>query len=101
MFAVVLSLLGFLLLLPFFAVLIWLRLMAFPRHIAETVQVSLVCLLISALCCYLGYHSNLASDAHSPIWPQALAAMCAFFSFLLLFGIAWWHRRRADIETSN
>jgi hypothetical protein len=96
MLELLLSLLGFLLLLPFFAVLIWLRLIAYPKHIGETVQVSAASLLIAAICCHLGFHSELAAHGGTLIWPQALAAMCAFFSFLLIFGAAWWHRRRAN-----
>jgi hypothetical protein len=101
MFEFVLSLLGFLLLLPFFAVLMWLRLIAYPKHIGETVQVSTASLLIAAICCHLGFHSELALREGSPIWPQAVAAMCAFFSFLLVFGVAWWHRRRGMAQKND
>jgi hypothetical protein len=81
------ALLGFLLLLPFFALLVWLALIARTAHSQKVLQQSGLCLAFSALTSVLAFEQ--ASAAAYPIWPHIVAAMVAFSVFLLLGSVAF------------
>ena len=81
--------LGFLLLLPFFAVLIWLRFIAAPHQPVRNVQLAAISLLGSLLSCVLATRFAPAVDGHQ-LWPLVQGATVAFFVFLTIFGCGWW-----------
>jgi hypothetical protein len=80
--------LGFVLLLPFFTLLCWLRFIASPRSPKFNLQLAAMSLLTSLVACVIG--TQLASTStHGAMWPQIVGAMCAFASFLTVFFIGW------------
>lgn len=81
------ALLGFLLLLPFFALLVWLALIARVQSRTQVLQQSAFCLALSALTSGLAFEQS--SSPSYPIWPHIVAAMVAFSVFLLLGSIAY------------
>jgi hypothetical protein len=80
--------LGFVLLLPFFVLLCWLRFIASPGSPKFNLQLTLISLLTSLIACGLG--TQLATGpVHGALWPQIVGAMCAFASFLTVFFSGW------------
>jgi len=81
------ALLGFLLLLPFFALLVWLALIARVPSRRQVLQRSALCLSFSALTSVLAFEQTAAST--HPMWPHIVAAIVAFSVFLLLGSVAY------------
>lgn len=79
---------GFVLLLPFFAILIWLRCIAAPRAMKHNVNLAAISLLGSLLSCVVATRVAPLVDGHQ-LWPLVQGATVAFFVFLTIFGIGW------------
>jgi NADH:ubiquinone oxidoreductase subunit 6 (subunit J) len=92
-YAILLTL-GFWLLLPFFALLIWLHVIAYPKQLRYSVNLAAISLLCAMLCCAIGTYFA----AKHQIWPYVQGAVAALFAFLLVFGAGWWfgHKRRTE-----
>jgi amino acid transporter len=93
MLSVLASVMGFVLLLPFFALLIWLRLIAAPNRKRYNLQLAATSLIAAAVCCAIGMRFATPTNHH--IWPQVQGALFALFVFLIVFGMGWWLDRRA------
>ncbi len=85
--------LGFWLLLPFFALLIWLRYIAYPGQMLYNTQLSVVSCFSAISCCAVATHYSWIGASHR-IWPLIQGAVSALFVFLLVFGIGWRLGRR-------
>jgi hypothetical protein len=85
--------LGFWLLLPFFVLLIWLRFIAYPKQLRNSINLAAVSLLSSILSCAIGTGFGGQTRALH-IWPQVQGALAALFVFLLVFGAGWWLARK-------
>jgi hypothetical protein len=84
-------LLGFALLLPFFALLIWLRFIAVPKRTRFNVQLAAISLLTAVVSCAIG--TRFAEATTHKIWPQVQGALFALFVFCAVFGLGWWFDR--------
>jgi Ca2+/H+ antiporter len=93
MLSVLASVMGFVLLLPFFALLIWLRLIAAPNRKRYNLQLAAISLIAAMICCAIG--TRFATPTNHHIWPQVQGALFALFVFLIVFGLGWWLDRRA------
>jgi hypothetical protein len=83
----------FWLLLPFFALLIWLRFIAYPKHLRASINLAAVSLLSALLSCAIA--TSFGGHARAQhIWPQVQGALAALFVFLLVFGVGWWLARK-------
>lgn len=79
---------GFLLLLPFFAVLIWLRFIAAPRASKQNTNLAAISLLGSLVSCVIATKFAPMVGGHQ-LWPLVQGATVAFFVFLTIFGLGW------------
>jgi FtsH-binding integral membrane protein len=84
--------LGFALLLPFFALLIWLRLIAAPKRMTFNIQLASISLLTALVSCAIG--TRFAVVTTHKIWPQVQGALFALFVFCAVFGLGWWFDRK-------
>ena len=79
---------GFVLLLPFFAILIWLRFIAAPRAPKQNMNLAAISLLGSCASCVIATRAAPWVDGHQ-LWPLVQGATVAFFVFLVMFGLGW------------
>lgn len=79
---------GFLLLLPFFAILIWLRFIAAPRASKQNINLAAISLLGSLGSCVIATKVAPQVDGHQ-LWPLVQGATVAFFVFLTIFAVGW------------
>lgn len=80
--------LGFWLLLPFFALLIWLRFIAYPGQLRYNLNLAAVSSLSALTCCVIATRYSWVGTSHR-IWPLVQGAVGALFVFLLVFGAGW------------
>ena len=85
---IILLTLGFWLLLPFFALLIWLRFIAYPKQLRYNLNLAGVSSLSAISCCAVATHYSWVGTSHR-IWPLVQGAVVALFVFLMVFGIGW------------
>ena len=80
--------LGFWLLLPFFALLISLRFIAYPAQWHYNLNVAAVSCVSAIASCAVATHYSWVGTSHR-IWPLVQGAIGALFVFLLVFGVGW------------
>ncbi len=80
--------LGFWLLSPFFALMIWLRFIAYPKQVRFNVNLALVSCVSAITCCAVATRYSWVGTSHR-IWPLVQGAVVALFVFFLVFGIGW------------
>ncbi|MDZ3824223.1 MAG: hypothetical protein U0S76_11510 [Pseudoxanthomonas sp.] len=78
--------LSFLIQVPTFAVLVWLFARRRPRRVWLPACAGALLLSLAAT---LAGHAA-ASASHGPMWPQVLAALAGYGTFLAALGLAWW-----------
>ncbi len=80
--------LGFWLLLPFFALLIWLRFIAYPKQMRYNLNLAAISCASAITCCAVATHYSWVGTSHR-IWPLVQGAVVALFIFLLVYGVGW------------
>ena len=80
--------LGFWLLLPFFALLIWLRFIAYPTQWSYNLNLAAVSCVSAIGSCAVATRYSWVGTSHR-IWPLVQGAIVALFIFLLVFGVGW------------
>ena len=85
--------LGFWLLLPFFALLIWLRFLAYPAQLPYNLNLAGVSCVCAMASCAVATRYSWVGTSHR-IWPLVQGAIVALFVFLLVFGVGWFMARK-------
>lgn len=80
--------LGFWLLLPFFALLIWLRFIAYPAQLRYNLNLAGVSCVSAISSCAVATRFSWIGTSHQ-VWPLVQGALVALFIFLLVFGSGW------------
>jgi uncharacterized membrane protein len=80
-------LLSFLLLLPFFALLVWLALISKPAQRDRIAALTLLSLVLSAFASAVGF--DVTRNALHPMWPYLVAALLAFGVYLSVFALGF------------
>ena len=85
--------LGFWLLAPFFALLIWLRFIAYPAQWHYNLNLAAISCVSAMSCCAVATRYSWVGASHR-IWPLVQGAVAALFVFLLVFGVGWFLARQ-------